>query len=1059
MNRHKIGSRMLAMIVFLLCFSLAAAAYAVGPANDEVVIMTVAELREAGVPLPGGTFIENGEALSDSDLIMFNSTMAIAVSVGTPNPWGYPPNSILDAALMIDERDGDEDLLTAAIAGDLRAGADTIWDMEFLMDNWDSWGPANSQPRSIAIEDNIDFNHDGSGDNLRGIVSSRKYDQSSGKVPMDVITYYVLDNDANFLRINTVVINPTDGDTYDESVNTEGAGLSTGYSLGNKGAFMFAPDPAVGAPYNQYVTTYSKDFNVSLIVPGSDDNDVWGSSGYKDSEEKTVYEPGETYTFPAFLRIDGEGSLEGTLEQLLQDDGEDAVTVAGTVYDTDSGDPVDEPILVVEKDGKTFTWIIGDSDGEYSFQLPALEDMSGYEIYALKEFYSPSDTAALSVIDEVYSPGDLWLTPTETVTVTVTDGDGDPLDARLELKGVTTPAVRYVAQTVFYTDLEDVGMAEIPVAAGEFEVQVSSGGYFLSLPETLTGDTADELSYEVEIDILVDPAGDNWFSADLHHHSNKSDGSTLPLNLVKSQLANGLDAVACSDHDSIASNPDIADYTAERDVVFLPSLEVSPSWAHFGIFPVTASAYDDMTSDNFAVNPYMDFPDMVEYVHDAGMLMVANHGYIAYGLFTAQGSGAIPGGYDEEFDLIEINGGVKAAQNKLALDKAMDLWTESVDGDGKVYYLTGGSDTHDVLLPNMPTSLYSGKGRTYVYLEDELTADSYLDALLDGHAYVTMGPILWADDLLGETIEVTRGDDLEISFDAMSVNGLSKVEIFTEGKVVADSETLDSASTDRESFTFEFTPASDTWYSIIVTDAAGKQAISNPIWIDVQSSGGGSGGSGSSGGSSSPGEVTPGTVTPRAALQFKAGVANMAYVHGYPDGTFRPNGAVTRAEVSAMFYNLLNNESLKAEGGFPDLQNAAWARQAILSLANAGVLGGYPDGTFKPGRNITRGEFAAVAAKILGLDQADAVITGQLTDVSGHWAAAPIYLLLQHGYLAGYPDGSFRPDASLTRAEAVVAINRMIGAAGVGSAATSPFSDLAKSHWAFMEIMKAFTGR
>lgn len=307
----------------------------------------------------------------------------------------------------------------------------------------------------------------------------------------------------------------------------------------------------------------------------------------------------------------------------------------------------------------------------------------------------------------------------------------------------------------------------------------------------------------------------------------------MPINLIKSQLANGLNMIVTSDHDSIASNGEVADYAAKRNVVYLPSLEVSPSWAHFGILPVTPSAYTNMKSDNFSIDPYMEFPEMVKKVHDSGAIMVANHPFIAYGLFTAQAASAIPGGYDSDFDMIEINGAVKPAKNQQALDKAMDFWTESIKGSVKPYYLTGGSDTHDVLTPDMKASLYSGKTRTYVNIPSELSSTSYMDALVKGNSYVSSGPILFADNLFGKTTKIKNGETYNLSFDAMSVKGIANVEIFTSDKKVAGSKASATPSLDREKFSFSFEPSASTWYNIIVTDADGNKAISNPMWVEV----------------------------------------------------------------------------------------------------------------------------------------------------------------------------------------------------------------------------------
>jgi hypothetical protein len=831
---YGLKNRLLALHITLIALFAVALAVTPGftgqPHNDQVVIMTVKELHEAGLPLPGGSFIPNGEALSSDDLVMFNRHIAVAISVGTPNPWGYPASSILDAAPLTGVVGSSDNLLDAVRDGRLRVEKDTIWDMEFLMDNWDSWSPGNSKPDSIMVSRNLDFDGDGTKDGLKGVIASRKF-AHAGKTAMDVVTNYVLGNDDNYLRVNTIVTNPAGGSAY---AGKEDKGLLTGYSLGNKGAYMFVADPEVGAPYNKYSSTYGKTYNVSLIDLGAEKNDIWGSQGYKDTEHKTVYTPGNSYSFEATLRVDNEGSLEGTLEHLMDLTNAEKVTFTGKVIDAETSQPIVRPIIVVEKNGKTFTWVIGREDGSFGFNLPkaGLED---YRAYALKEKYTPSSMTTLSVSGNGWTVDTMELKAVDQVAVSVNDSKGKAIDARVEILDVTVPAVRYVAQTVFYTDLLNVGRVDIPVASGDYRLEVSSGGYFTSLPKIVEGKTTTENNQNVIIGKMYNPAAENWYNADLHHHSNKSDGSTLPIDLVKSQLANGMDLLLSSDHDSIANNGEIAQYAQSRNVGYIPSMEISPSWGHFNVFPITATAYKNMTTDNFSVDPFMDFPAMVEKVEKGGNVLVANHPYIAYGLFTAQEASAIPGGYSADFNLIEINGAVKPAANQKALEKAMEFWTAKTTGDNASYYLTGGSDTHDVLLPDLRKSKESsGKCRTYAAVSGPLTSEAYLDALLKGHSYVSMGPLLFADGILGETKTISAKDEFKLSFEAASVLGLSKVEVFTEGNKIVASRIFDTPSTRRESFSFTFTPPSSTWYNIIVTDIDEKQAISNPVWIQVQ---------------------------------------------------------------------------------------------------------------------------------------------------------------------------------------------------------------------------------
>ena len=152
-----------------------------------------------------------------------------------------------------------------------------------------------------------------------------------------------------------------------------------------------------------------------------------------------------------------------------------------------------------------------------------------------------------------------------------------------------------------------------------------------------------------------------------------------------------------------------------------------------------------------------------------------------------------------------------------------------------------------------------------------------------------------------------------------------------------------------------------------------------------------------------------------------------AYIAGYEDGTVRPDGNITRAEVATIFFRLMTDEYRETcwstSSGFTDVTAANWYNNAISTTANAGWVSGYPDGTFRPDAYITRAEFATIAARFLSDVYGG---TSMFTDISGHWAEDYINRAAAAGWINGYADGTFRPNAYITRAEAVTLINRML---------------------------------
>ena len=152
-----------------------------------------------------------------------------------------------------------------------------------------------------------------------------------------------------------------------------------------------------------------------------------------------------------------------------------------------------------------------------------------------------------------------------------------------------------------------------------------------------------------------------------------------------------------------------------------------------------------------------------------------------------------------------------------------------------------------------------------------------------------------------------------------------------------------------------------------------------------------------------------------------------AYLLGYEDGTVRPEGSITRAEVATIFFRLLTDESRdkfwSQTNDYTDVPADAWYNNAVSTLSNAGILDGYEDGTFRPDGNITRAEFATITARFL---EASYDGGNRFPDIDGHWAAEYINEAANAGIVDGYEDGTFRPQQNITRAEAMTMVNRTV---------------------------------
>jgi len=182
-----------------------------------------------------------------------------------------------------------------------------------------------------------------------------------------------------------------------------------------------------------------------------------------------------------------------------------------------------------------------------------------------------------------------------------------------------------------------------------------------------------------------------------------------------------------------------------------------------------------------------------------------------------------------------------------------------------------------------------------------------------------------------------------------------------------------------------------------------------------------------------------------------------AYALGDSATTFAPARNITRAEAATMLYRLSGAPDTPGTSHFSDVADGAWYRASVMYLSSRGVILGLPDGTFRPNQIITRAEFSAILTRYAGLDIA-APATAQFPDVVyGAWYHPSVTASADKGWVIGFTDGTFRPANNISRAEAVTMINRMDGRTGVNISADvdNPFTDVPGDHWALGAILSA----
>lgn len=198
---------------------------------------------------------------------------------------------------------------------------------------------------------------------------------------------------------------------------------------------------------------------------------------------------------------------------------------------------------------------------------------------------------------------------------------------------------------------------------------------------------------------------------------------------------------------------------------------------------------------------------------------------------------------------------------------------------------------------------------------------------------------------------------------------------------------------------------------------------------------------------------TPTVPSPTPTPSTTPGPEQLApYMKGYEDGTFRPDNKMTRAEIASILSRVSEEEDNGPDKAYSDVPATHWAKDAISTVTRMGLMSGYADGTFGVDRPITRAEMALLVTMLAG----ELELNGKgFSDIAGHWAEGSILKAQGAGIVNGYKDGSFRPNQTLTRAEAVIMINRALGKVPAIESGPSPWKDVPGTHWAYADIVSA----
>jgi hypothetical protein len=719
----------------------------------------------------GPTEIPQGNALDDNDITVKNELFAIAFAVKSASPWGVARGGIIDVAEIHNGK----------------ISEDRVSLIDFIPNNWSSW-PTTFQQVSIVKN------------TPEEVIIKTVRDWHSVIIKT---TYSIKTND-NMVHISTTMHNEGKKNYSD---------LLSGYVLWPDGGHLFGVPGLAGIGKGslanataKWNAVYDQQWSVGLHAPYADEINYDARDLYK----KHNLAPGQSQNFKGWLQISDKGDLSTMVEGQINLENLASGTVVGTVSTT-SGKRVELPAVIVLKNNKPYSWSLG-KDGHYALTLPVGE----YQLYATAKDFSNSNNVTIQVnadkkvtanFDSLLSPGEIEFQVSDANT-------HKALDAKISIAQGSKPLIAYFGKTTFFTELSPIGHKTISIAPGQYQFKIDYADGFKAKASYIELEVKSAQHQRAKIDIqqMVLPEEARWFSADLHHHADVLDGNTTPEYVLRSQLAAGLDLSFLSDHNTSKNHLIMKSLSDRRGIPFIPSMEISPSWGHFNAYPLNLAQSLDIDTSIASIDQVLASAKRL-----GAKAIQVNHPSIEYGYLTSVDNDTVPGGFNPNFDLLEINSETHYIDT---INRAWSYWNE-----GKAYYLSAGSDTHNVW------NSQSGKVRAYVNVPQPLSQDSFIDNLKKGHSYITFGPLIFSKHLFGSNINVKAGEALDLSFDVQAVNGLKSIQLIEQGKIKQQKHIANSSK--LTPLTFSMTPTKNTWYSLVVEDGTSNQAFSNPIWITV----------------------------------------------------------------------------------------------------------------------------------------------------------------------------------------------------------------------------------
>lgn len=447
---------------------------------------------------------------------------------------------------------------------------------------------------------------------------------------------------------------------------------------------------------------------------------------------------------------------------------------------------------------------------------------------------------------------------------------------------------------------------------------------------------------------------------------------------------------------------------------------------------------------------------------------------------TIEGKGNYTSEVEKTFTI--TSGGAPAPTNQFDLTVTPNQWTWEDDLTGLDLSVTFGEGTTLTLGTNYTLNVKGGEvDQNFTGGADEGSPVDFIKSLKPGTYTITAtGTNAYKDSKDTETVTVKKiQPELTVTAAPETLSGGGKVTLTLKGeKLPAFAEGQDLSSlltasakdeknapdlseleweTDEQTgvMTAELTlPNTSETYTFTLTFTGNEYyeaaTASEQVVVAQQIISGGGGG---------PVEDQPANPDDTGVSDWLNTKDHLAYLAGYPGGTFGPDQNMTRAEAAQMFYNLLLEKDVEITVEFEDVPADAWYAKPVNTLASLGILSGVGNGRFDPERSITRAEFTVIAMKFANTSGGGVNIFSDVNE--DDWFYSAVVDSTQYGWINGYPDGTFRPEATISRAEVTVIVNHMLGRAAdrpyviAHEEELNTFGDVNRGHWGYFHVAEA----